>query len=242
MKFDRNRPSADSTHRVAKTTSKVILFNKPYGVHSQFKKDHEDMVTLADFFTDKQLRCVGRLDADSEGLLILTDNGRLNNALASPDPRGHKHPKTYLVQVENTPSAAMLSALRQGVTLKEGKTLPAVVKVVAESELPIDLWQRNPPIRERRHISTAWLVLTIFEGKNRQVRRMTAHVGLPCLRLIRYQVAGFVVPPSVGSSQSLMLDDEALRLYGVHLSSAKPKPSTARTARIHPKRDSKSGN
>lgn len=164
----------------------VVLFNKPYGVHSQFRKDHEGMITLADFFKDKSLRVAGRLDKDSEGLLILTDNGKLNHAITTPKAHQTTWGKTYLVQVENLPNEAQLNALRHGVVLKDGKTLPAIVQVL--EELPIELWERNPPIRERQSVPTAWLSITIFEGKNRQIRRMTAHVGLPCLRLIRHQV------------------------------------------------------
>lgn len=168
----------------------VVLFNKPYGVHSQFRKDHEGMMTLMDFFDDKSLRVAGRLDKDSEGLLILTDDGKLNHAITTPKAnQARTWGKTYLVQVENTPTEAQLNALRDGVTLKDGKTLPAIVEVL--EELPVELWERNPPIRERQSVPTAWLSITIFEGKNRQVRRMTAHVGLPCLRLIRHQVGNW---------------------------------------------------
>lgn len=197
-----------------KTTlpTKLILFNKPYGVHSQFRKDNDEMATLADFFTDKSLRVVGRLDKDSEGLLLLTNNGKLANAIANPT--AHKQPKTYLVQVEGTPNDDALQALRNGVVLKDGKTLPAKVSALSESELPIALWERNPPIRERKHIPTAWLSITIFEGKNRQVRRMTASVGLPCLRLIRWQVAEFTLGElSLGEWQELTLNRQALARF-----------------------------
>lgn len=197
-----------------KTTppTKLILFNKPYGVHSQFRKDNDEMATLADFFTDKSLRVVGRLDKDSEGLLLLTNNGKLANAIANPT--AHKQPKTYLVQVEGTPNDDALQALRNGVVLKDGKTLPAKVSALSESELPIALWERNPPIRERKHIPTAWLSITIFEGKNRQVRRMTASVGLPCLRLIRWQVAEFTLGElSLGEWQELILNRQALARF-----------------------------
>lgn len=197
-----------------KTTppTKLILFNKPYGVHSQFRKDNDEMATLADFFTDKSLRVVGRLDKDSEGLLLLTNNGKLANAIANPTT--HKQPKTYLVQVEGTPNDDALQALRNGVVLKDGKTLPAKVSALSESELPIALWERNPPIRERKHIPTTWLSITIFEGKNRQVRRMTASVGLPCLRLIRWQVAEFTLGElSLGEWQELTLNRQALARF-----------------------------
>lgn len=149
------------------------------------------MITLADYFNDKSLRVAGRLDKDSEGLLLLTDSGTLNHFITTPPPiskSAKKWGKTYLAQVENSPTSAQLQALRDGVILKDGKTLPAIVKHLSDEDLPITLWQRNPPIRERKTIPTAWLSITIFEGKNRQIRRMTAHVGLPCLRLIRYQI------------------------------------------------------
>lgn len=188
----------------------VILFNKPYGVHSQFRKDHEDMATLADFFDDKTLRVAGRLDKDSEGLLVLTDDGRLNHAITTP--KAHTSwGKTYLVQVENTPTDEQIHALSAGVTLKDGKTLPAIVKVL--DTLPITLWERDPPIRERKSIPTAWLSITIFEGKNRQVRRMTAHVGLPCLRLIRHQVGDWTLGElGVGQWVRLTVNPKRLNL------------------------------
>ena len=176
------------------STSSLILFNKPYGVQSQFRNDsNNDHTTLSDYFTDKSLRVAGRLDATSEGLLILTDDGRVNKAITHPPKAnaGRKQGKTYLVQVEGIPTAEQLGKLSGGVILKDGKTLPANVKHVSEETLPMPLWQRNPPIRERKSVPDSWLMLTIYEGKNRQVRRMTAHVGLPCLRLIRWSVAGF---------------------------------------------------
>lgn len=196
--------------------NKVVMFNKPYNVHSQFRKDSEDMATLADFFSDKSLRVAGRLDKDSEGLLILTDSGELNHALTTPAHKKGKIGKTYLVQVENTPTQTQLDALRAGVLLKDGKTLPAKVELL--DTLPITLWERHPPIRERKSIPTAWLAITIFEGKNRQIRRMTAHVGLPCLRLIRHAVGACVLGElAVGQSRTLHLTDEqARRLFGLY--------------------------
>lgn len=203
------------------STAKVILFNKPYGVHSQFRKDHDGMKTLADYFNDKSLRVCGRLDKDSEGLLILSDNGAINHAITTPPKKssGKKYGKTYLVQVENIPTQAQLTKLRQGVILKDGITLPA--KVTLLDELPIVLWQRLPPIRERKHIPTAWLAMTIFEGKNRQIRRMVAHVGLPCLRLIRYQVAIWSLMNDtrqldVGESYELRLSKMQMSALGIH--------------------------
>ena len=202
----------------------VILFNKPYGVHSQFRKDHDDMATLADFFSDKTLRVAGRLDKDSEGLLILTDNGTLNHAITTPAKGQKTFGKTYLVQVENMPTTAQIHALQTGVTLKDGKTLPAQVSVLDENDLPIALWERNPPIRQRQSIPTAWLSITIYEGKNRQVRRMTAHVGLPCLRLIRHQVGAWTLGDlGVGECRKITLTAQELNKLTANSPPQKPK-------------------
>lgn len=203
--------------------SSLVLFNKPYGVQSQFRDDsNNDHSTLSQYFTDKSLRVAGRLDATSEGLLILTSDGRVNKAITQPPSakdfaqNKQKQEKTYLVQVEGLVSAAQLERLAAGVYLKDGKTLPAVVRLVEESDLPIDLWPRNPPIRERKNVPTSWLMLTIYEGKNRQVRRMTAHVGLPCLRLIRWSVAGFELGSlGVGEFVRIHLNSERCRQLGI---------------------------
>lgn len=161
--------------------SRFLLFNKPYGVVCQFSRD--DMhPTLADYIAVPDVYPAGRLDTDSEGLLLLTDDGKLQHRIT--DPR-HKLSKTYWVQVEGVPDEAALEKLRRGVALKDGMTLPAEARAIAE---PAGLWPRNPPIRERRNIPVSWLALTIREGKNRQVRRMTAAVGLPTLRLIRCRI------------------------------------------------------
>ena len=199
--------------------SDVILFNKPYGVLSQFRHDdNNDFATLADYFNDKSLRVAGRLDATSEGLLLLTSDGRVNRAITHPPKanNGNKQGKTYLVQVEGIPNDEQLSALAQGVLLKDGLTLPATVRYLKDNELPMPLWPRNPPIRERKSVPTSWLMLTIFEGKNRQVRRMTAHVGLPCLRLIRWSVAGFELGQlEVGAFVRVHLNAARLRQLGL---------------------------
>ncbi len=158
--------------------SRVVLFNKPYRVMSQFRPSG-DKLTLAAFLTDRALRLAGRLDFDSEGLLILSDDGRLVQRIANP--KFHCE-KTYLAQVEGVPTDSQLASLRGGILLKDGMTRPADVAVVDE---PAWLWPRNPPIRYRAAIPTRWLRLTISEGRNRQVRRMTAAVGLPTLRLVR---------------------------------------------------------
>jgi 23S rRNA pseudouridine2457 synthase len=201
------------------STFSLILFNKPYGVQSQFRDDsNNDHTTLSQYFTDKALRVAGRLDATSEGLLILTDDGRVNKAITHPPKAnaGRKQGKTYLVQVEGIPTAEQINKLKCGVVLKDGKTLPAEVRHVSEEELPMVLWQRNPPIRERKSVPDSWLMLTIYEGKNRQVRRMTAHVGLPCLRLIRWSVAGFELGElAVGEFVRVHLTSEHCRQLGI---------------------------
>ena len=159
----------------------LIAFNKPYGVLCQFT-DAAGRPTLADYVQQTDVYAAGRLDQDSEGLLLLTDDGRLAHRLT--DPR-HKQPKTYLVQVEGALDAAALQALRDGVRLKDGLTLPAPAECAVE---PDWLWPRDPPVRFRQAIPTSWLRLTLGEGRNRQVRRMTAAVGFPTLRLIRVRI------------------------------------------------------
>ncbi|MGP4950875.1 pseudouridine synthase [Psychrobacter sp. T6-1] len=197
----------------------LVLFNKPYGVQSQFRDDDNNKFTpLAEFFDDKSLRVAGRLDATSEGLLLLTADGKLNKAITHPPKAnsGRKQGKTYLVQVEGIPTAEQLTQLGRGVMLKDGKTLPAKIKHVSVEDLPIALWPRHPPIRERKSVPDSWLILTIFEGKNRQVRRMTAHVGLPCLRLIRWSVAGFELKDlAVGESVHVSLSREQCQQLGL---------------------------
>ena len=164
----------------------IILFNKPYGVLCQFT-DRQGRTTLADYICDKKVYAAGRLDMDSEGLVVLTDDGSLQHKITAPE---NKMGKTYWVQLEGEVSSAALQALTQGVTLKDGMTLPAKARRI---DTPACLWPRQPPVRERKNIPTSWIELTLNEGRNRQVRRMTAAVGFPTLRLIRYRVGSWTI-------------------------------------------------
>jgi len=163
---------------------KLILLNKPFNVMCQFSH-HPDRPTLAAYVDIPNIYPAGRLDADSEGLILLTDDGKLQNRISHP---AHKLPKTYLVQVEGSPSREQMEQLRQPLDLGDFITQPCTVKHIHE---PDWLWPRQPPIRQRAQIPTSWLCLILSEGTHRQVRRMTAAVGLPTLRLIRTGIAGF---------------------------------------------------
>ena len=163
--------------------TRIILFNKPFRVMSQFRESGSK-VTLSNYFHDPALRVAGRLDYDSEGLMLLTDDGQLVQRIIHPR---FKLEKTYWAQLEGEVTVDALEQLRDGVVLKDGKTRPARVKLIAE---PSNLWPRDPPIRYRANIPTCWLELTITEGRNRQVRRMTAAVNFPTLRLIRARMGG----------------------------------------------------
>ena len=173
---------------------RILLFNKPFGVISQFSRDGMHP-TLADYIPLPGFYPAGRLDTDSEGLLLLTDDGKIQHRITDP---GHKLPKTYWVQVEGVPDDAALLKLRCGIRLSDPSaklragftTLPAEARLIDE---PNDLWPRNPPVRFRKHVPTSWIELTIREGKNRQVRRMTAAAGFPTLRLIRYRIGAWTL-------------------------------------------------
>jgi len=174
--------------------SRVILFNKPFDVLSQFTDREQGRGILADYIPIQGVYPAGRLDRDSEGLLVLTDDGRLQARIAEPK---HKMPKTYWAQVEGLATQEAIDTLKTGVDLKDGRTLPAHARLLDE---PSDLWARTPPIRYRAAIPTSWIELTIREGRNRQVRRMTATVGFPTLRLIRWAVGDWTLE-GLGSGQ-----------------------------------------
>ena len=191
----------------------LILLNKPYGVISQFS-EHEKHPSLAELIKEKSFYPAGRLDHDSEGLLILTDEGNIQHCLSHPK---HKQPKTYWVQVDGEITDSALTELEKGVNLKDGLTLPAKARRISEP----DLWPRDPPVRYRAEIPTSWCELTITEGKNRQVRRMTAAVGFPTLRLVRNSIGDFTINGlspgewrKIPTPQQLTKQANAIKLLG----------------------------
>lgn len=194
----RSTGNRNKTEKPFKGPRKIVLFNKPFGVLTQFTDD-DNRQTLADFIPIKEVYAAGRLDKDSEGLLVLTNDGKLQHQLANPTK---KTSKTYWVQVEGIPDGIALQKLCDGVELKDGLTRPAKAKIIEEPKV----WPRTPPIRERKNIPTTWLELTITEGKNRQIRRMTSAVGFPTLRLIRYRVGNWTLD-GISSGQYKPLEE-----------------------------------
>jgi 23S rRNA pseudouridine2457 synthase len=188
----------------------LILFNKPYQVLCKFT-DPKGRVTLANFISVKDVYPAGRLDYKSEGLVVLTNAGYLQHIISDPE---HKLPKTYWVQVEGIPNFQELHQLAEGVVLKDGLTKPAQVRLIE----PPEIWPRTTPIRERKHIPTSWISLTIYEGRNRQVRRMTAAVGHPTLRLIRYAIGPWTLGSlSPGQCQEVKIPRNHEEIKQMHM-------------------------
>lgn len=215
----------------------LILLNKPFRVLSQFtdeKNANIERETLAQYIQQKHVYAAGRLDYDSEGLLLLTDDGALQQHIANPQ---HKLPKTYWVQVEGEESSEAVNALSAGVMLKDGITKPAEVSIIPEPSL----WERSPPVRFRQSIPTHWLSITITEGKNRQVRRMTAAVGLPTLRLVRAQIGDWALGElQPGESHTLTVPSESIPRKSTHADNKKRSRRTTNRPTINRSTTSKS--
>ncbi len=184
----------------------LIAFHKPYGVLSQFTPDGSAHRTLAEFGFPKSVYPIGRLDADSEGLLLLSDEKSLNRRLLLPE---HAHRRVYWVQVERVPSSADLSRLESGVVIQGYRTKPCHARLIAPPALP----ERTPPIRFRKHIPTSWIELVLTEGKNRQVRRMTAAIGFPTLRLLRVQIGNFHLGNLAPGTWKVLTADERCAVF-----------------------------
>ena len=211
---------------------RYILLNKPYEVLTQFTDEH-GRATLKDFVAVPNVYPVGRLDFDSEGLLLLTDDKQLQHRLS--DPR-YKVPKTYWAQVEGTPTQAALQQLGEGVQLKEGFTLPAEIQALP-NDATADLWPRNPPIRYRASIPTSWLAITISQGMNRQVRKMCAAVGLPCLRLVRQALGALSLAELAPGQWRDLTADEVAALRGLAGADVRhPRPARPASAAFSPTR------
>lgn len=201
------RPPLPSKSAQLSLPKRIVLFNKPFDVLPQFTNDL-GKATLKSYIPIPGIYPAGRLDRDSEGLLLLTNDGQLQACLTQP---GKRTPKVYYVQVEGTPSESDLQPLRDGVNLRDGLTLPATVERVAE---PDWLWPRSPPIRVRKTVTDSWIRLTLTEGRNRQIRRMTAHIGFPTLRLVRYAIGGYDIASLASGEWVEIAHSDGKRLLG----------------------------